>query len=125
MVFERKSYLEQLHRADGNGLIKVITGIRRCGKSFLLFNLFYNDLLNQGIDEDHIIKVNLEDRRNKKLRDPDALLQHIDGLMKDAGKYYILLDEVQLVGNKNSPFEFFGILRSCWWRDGCCPRLVL
>ena len=97
MVFERKSYLEQLHRADGNGLIKVITGIRRCGKSFLLFNLFYNDLLNQGIDEDHIIKVNLEDRRNKKLRDPDALLQHIDGLMKDAGKYYILLDEVQLV----------------------------
>ena len=97
MVFERKSYLEQLHRADGNGLIKVITGIRRCGKSFLLFNLFYNDLLSQGIDEDHIIKVNLEDRRNKKLRDPDALLQHIDGLMKDAGKYYILLDEVQLV----------------------------
>lgn len=97
MVFERKSYLEQLHRADGNGMIKVITGIRRCGKSFLLFNLFYNELLNQGINEDHIIKVNLEDRRNKKLRDPDALLQHIDGLMKDAGKYYILLDEVQLV----------------------------
>ena len=97
MVFERKSYLEQLHRADGNDMIKVITGIRRCGKSFLLFNLFYNELLNQGINEDHIIKVNLEDRRNKKLRDPDALLQHIDGLMKDAGKYYILLDEVQLV----------------------------
>ena len=97
MVFERKSYLEQLHRADGNGMIKVITGIRRCGKSYLLFNLFYNDLLGQGINEDHIIRVNLEDRRNKKLRDPDALLQHIDGLMKDAGKYYILLDEVQLV----------------------------
>ena len=97
MVFERKSYLEQLHRADGNGMIKVITGIRRCGKSYLLFNLFYNDLLGQGINEEHIIKVNLEDRRNKKLRDPDALLQHIDGLMKDAGKYYILLDEVQLV----------------------------
>ena len=69
MVFERKSYLEQLHRADGNGMIKVITGIRRCGKSFLLFNLFHKELLTCGINEDHIIKVNLEDRRNKKLRD--------------------------------------------------------
>ncbi|MBR5716200.1 MAG: ATP-binding protein [Bacteroidales bacterium] len=97
MVFGRKSYLEQLHRADGNGMIKVITGIRRCGKSFLLFNLFHKELLTRGINEDHIIKVNLEDRRNKKLRDPDALLRHIDGLMKDAGKYYILIDEIQLV----------------------------
>ena len=97
MLFERKYYLEQLLRADGNGMIKVITGIRRCGKSFLLFNLFRQHLIEKGISEDHIIQVNLEDRRNKKLRDPDALLQHIDSLMTNTGKYYIMLDEVQLV----------------------------
>ena len=97
MLFERKYYLEQLLRADGNGMIKIITGIRRCGKSFLLFNLFRQHLLANGVDENHIIQVNLEDRRNKKLRDPDALLQHIDCLMVDAEKYYIMLDEVQLV----------------------------
>lgn len=97
MLFERKFYLDQLLRAEGNGMIKVITGIRRCGKSFLLFNLFGKNLRERGISEDHIIQVNLEDRRNKKLRDPDALLAHIDSLMKDSGKYYIMLDEVQLV----------------------------
>lgn len=78
-------------------MIKVVTGIRRCGKSFLLFNIFRDHLLENGVREDHIIQVNLEDRRNKKLRDPDALLSHIDGLMTDKDKYYILLDEVQLV----------------------------
>lgn len=80
-------------------MIKVVTGIRRCGKSFLLFKIFHNHLLENGVKEDHIIQVNLEDRRNKKLRDPDALLGHIDGLMTDKGKYYILLDEVQFVEN--------------------------
>lgn len=97
MVFERKYYLDQLVRAEGNGMIKVITGIRRCGKSFLLFNLFRQHLLERGVSESHILQVNLEDRRNKKLRDPDALLQHIDSLMIDDGRYYIMLDEVQLV----------------------------
>lgn len=97
MVFERKLYLEQLIRADGNGMIKVITGIRRCGKSFLVFNLFRQYLLEQGVSEDHIIQVNMEDRRNKKYRDPDRLLEHIDAEMVDAEKYYILLDEVQMV----------------------------
>lgn len=97
MLFERKYYLSQLQNADGNGMIKIITGMRRCGKSFLLFNIFRKSLLERGIHEDHIIKVNLEDRRNKKLRNPDALLEHIDKLMTDAEKYYILLDEVQLV----------------------------
>ena len=80
-------------------MIKVITGIRRCGKSFLLFNIFRNHLLESGVKEDHIIQVNLEDRRNKTLRDPDALLGHIDSLMTEKDKYYILLDEVQLVDN--------------------------
>ncbi|MFQ7113123.1 ATP-binding protein [Hallella bergensis] len=106
MLFERKYYLSQLQNADGNGMIKIITGIRRCGKSFLLFNIFRKSLLQRGIHEDHIIKVNLEDRRNKKLRNPDALLEHIDKLMTDAEKYYILLDEVQLVS------EFEDVLNS-------------
>ncbi len=97
MLFHRKYYLDQLISAEGNGMIKVVTGIRRCGKSFLLFNIFRDHLLENGVREDHIIQVNLEDRRNKKLRDPDELLNHIDGLMTDKDKYYILLDEVQLV----------------------------
>lgn len=80
--------------------------MRRCGKSFLLFNIFRKSLLERGIHEDHIIKVNLEDRRNKKLRNPDALLEHIDKLMTDTEKYYILLDEVQLVS------EFEDVLNS-------------
>lgn len=106
MLFERKYYLSQLQNADGNGMIKIITGMRRCGKSFLLFNIFRKSLLERGIHEDHIIKVNLEDRRNKKLRNPDALLEHIDKLMIDTEKYYILLDEVQLVS------EFEDVLNS-------------
>lgn len=106
MLFERKHYLNLLQNADGNGMIKVITGISRCGKSFLLFNLFRKRLIEKGIHEDHIIQVNLEDRRNKRLRDPDVLLQHIDSMMTDTDKYYILLDEVQLVN------EFEDVLNS-------------
>ena len=78
MIFERKTYLQQLVSAEGNGMIKVITGIRRCGKSFLLFNIFHDYLIGKGIQESHIIQVNLEDRRNKRLRNPDALLEYID-----------------------------------------------
>ena len=97
MLFERKPYLEQLISVEGNGMIKVITGIRRCGKSFLLFNIYKDNLLERGIQENHIIQVNLEDRRNKKLRDPDALLEYIDKQMTDKDMYYILLDEIQFV----------------------------
>ena len=106
MYFDRKFYLEQLIRAEGNGMIKIITGIRRCGKSYLLFNIFRNYLLGKGIDSDHIVSVNFEDRRNKLLRDPDELLKHIDGKLKDDNKYYVLLDEVQLVN------EFEDVLNS-------------
>ena len=106
MLFERRYYLSQLQNADGNGMIKIISGMRRCGMSFLLFNIFRKSLFERGIHEDHIIKVNLEDRRNKKLRNPDALLEHIDKLMTDTEKYYILLDEVQLVS------EFEDVLNS-------------
>ncbi len=106
MEIKRDLYLQQLIDCRGNGMIKIITGIRRSGKSYLLFNIFTSWLKNQGVDEQHIIKVNLEDRRNNKLRDPDALLGHIDSQMTDKGQYYILLDEVQLVS------EFEDVLNS-------------
>lgn len=97
MTFNRKAYLDYLVSCEGNGMIKIITGVRRCGKSFLLFNLYKQNLLARGVPQDHVIEVNLEDRRNKKLRNPDALLEYVDSKMTDAGMYYILLDEVQLV----------------------------
>ena len=89
-----------------NHQIKVITGIRRCGKSYLLFNLFYNHLLQSGVDASHIICIDLENRRNKTLRNPDVLLEYIDSQMIDQQMYYILLDEVQLVD------EFEDVLNS-------------
>ena len=87
----------KLIRHKHNGMIKVITGIRRCGKSYLLFELFYKHLLSLGIKDDHIIKIALDDRRNKKYRDPDFLCDYIHDSVKDGDMYYILLDEVQLV----------------------------
>jgi len=97
MEFCRKRYLERLIAHRHNHLIKIVTGVRRSGKSYLLFTLFYNYLLNSGVDEGHIICVNMEDRRNKALRNPDALISYIDGRLVDDGLYYILLDEVQMV----------------------------
>ncbi len=97
MVIERNIHLQKLIEGKHNGMIKVVTGIRRSGKSFLLFNLFVNHLREQGVTPDHIIGIDLEDRRNKSLRDPDALLQYIDGKMKDDSMYYILIDEIQYV----------------------------
>lgn len=95
MEIKRDVYLNKLIRKKKNGLIKVVTGVRRCGKSYLLFHLFHNHLLENGIPEDHIIEVALDDRRNKNLRDPDAMLQFIDESIKDKEDYYIILDEVQ------------------------------
>jgi len=97
MEIKRDIYLHRLIDSRQNGMIKIVTGMRRCGKSYLLFTLFYNYLKGIGVDDDHIIQVDLEDRRNKLLRDPDALLEYIDGKMTDGGMYYILLDEVQHV----------------------------
>lgn len=97
MVINRDIYLNRLIASKHNGLIKVITGLRRCGKSYLLFKLFKEHLRNEGVDDNHIIQVDLEDRRNKNLRNPDVLLAHIDSKMKDNDMYYILLDEVQCV----------------------------
>lgn len=78
-------------------MIKVVTGLRRSGKSYLLFKLFSDYLIAEGVPEDHIIKVNLEDRRNKTLRNPDELLAYLDAQFKDDKMHYILLDEVQMV----------------------------
>lgn len=97
MIFDRKKYLNELVSAEGNGMIKLITGIRRSGKSFLLFEIYKRNLLERGISEDHIIEVNLEDRRNKDLRQPDNLLNYIDARIVDENMYYVLLDEIQLV----------------------------
>ena len=96
-MINRDIYLNRLIASKHNGLIKIITGLRRCGKSYLLFKLFKEHLKNVGVDDNHIIQVDLEDRRNKNLRNPDVLLAHIDSKMKDNDMYYILLDEVQCV----------------------------
>lgn len=99
MEIERNIHLNRLISSRHNGMIKVVTGLRRCGKSYLLFKLFANYLRKEGIDDAHIIKVNLEDRRNLALRDPDNLLAHIDSKLKDDQMHYILLDEVQFVSH--------------------------
>lgn len=107
MEFSRRSYLQKLVRADGNGMIKIVTGVRRCGKSYLLFNIFRNFLLSQGVAENHIIGLALDDRANKKLLDPDKLLDYIEAhIVNDGKKNYVILDEVQLVD------EFISVLLS-------------
>jgi predicted AAA+ superfamily ATPase len=97
MIIKRDIYLNKLIDSMNNGLIKVITGIRRCGKSFLLFNLFDEYLRSNNISDPHIIKIALDDRTNKKLRDPDELFKHIKERILDNEIHYILLDEIQIV----------------------------
>ena len=99
MEIKRDKYLQDLINRMHNGMIKVVTGIRRCGKSYLLFKLFKNYLLDQGIPADHIITVELDLRRNRQYREPDAILDYIDSLITDDGQYYILLDEVQMLAD--------------------------
>ncbi len=96
-AIKRDSYIDQLKRSRGNGLIKIITGLRRSGKSFLLKRLWVQYLLSNGIGEDHIIIVDMESRRNRPLRDPDRLLDWIESRMMDSEPYYIIIDEVQQV----------------------------
>lgn len=107
MIFERKQYLQKLINGQGNGMVKIVTGIRRCGKSFLLFNIFRQYLLDHGTAEDHIISLSLDDRHNRSLTQPDALLACIDThIAQDGKQYYVILDEVQLVD------DFVGVLLS-------------
>ena len=97
MIIVRNKYIRQLIENRHNGLVKVITGIRRCGKSFLLFNLFKQQLQKEGVDNDHIIEMAFDDFGNRKYRNPDKLYQYIKSLIKDENMYYILLDEVQMM----------------------------
>ena len=106
MEIKRDTYLEKLIRKKKNGLVKIITGIRRCGKSYLLFRLFHDHLVASGVPEDHIIEVALDDRSNKALRDPDAMLQYVKEHIQDKEDYYIVLDEVQYLN------EFEDVLNS-------------
>ena len=122
-VINRDLYLNQIIDRKENGLIKIITGIRRCGKSYLLFNLYYNYLLENGVSEDHIIKVALDDDDNKELRDPDRLSEFLHGkISDDKNMYYILLDEVQFAISgdelrKNEPIRLYGILNGLLRRN--------
>ena len=97
MEIKRDAYLQQLTLRKDNGMIKVITGIRRCGKSFLLFTIFKRYLLENGVDVDHIIEIALDGIENEELRDPKVCFKYIKDAMKDDGKYYLLLDEVQFM----------------------------
>lgn len=95
----RDKYLRDLINRMNNGMIKVVTGIRRSGKSYLLFKLFYEYLLSQGVLESHIIKIELDQRKNRIYRDPDVILDYIETLIEDDKQYYILLDEVQMLND--------------------------
>ena len=95
----RDKYLNELINRMNNNMIKVVTGIRRSGKSYLLFTLFDDYLKSQGVKESHIIKIELDKRENKKYRDPDIILEYINSLMVDDEQYYILLDEVQMLND--------------------------
>ena len=106
MEIKRDRYLKQLIDSRQNGFIKVVTGIRRCGKSYLLNVLFYHYLLDNGVADDHIIRIDLEDRLNKELRDPDAMLYYVHDRIKDKELHYIIIDEVQLMD------EFVDVLNS-------------
>lgn len=98
MEIARNVYLERLISRRNNGLIKIITGIRRCGKSYLLDPIFKNYLLREGVPADHIIKIELDRIINRRFhKDPEAFNAHIHSLIKDSGAYYLLLDEIQLV----------------------------
>lgn len=106
MEIKRDRYLNLLISKKHNGLIKVITGMRRCGKSYLLFTLFKDYLLSEGIEKSHIIEIAFDAYENKQYRDPDVLYPYLKEKIKDDGMYYVLLDEVQMLR------EFEAILNS-------------
>lgn len=106
MLISRDKYLEALKIRMNNHMVKVITGIRRCGKSYLVFKIFYNYLTVNGVPEDHIIKIELDQRKNKEYRNPDKILDYINSLIMDEEQYYVLLDEVQMLN------EFEEVLNS-------------
>ena len=94
MEIKREQYLQALINRMHNHLIKVVTGIRRSGKSYLIFHIFQNYLLEQGTPESHIIRIELDQRKHRQYRDPDVILEYIESSIQDNQMYYILLDEV-------------------------------
>lgn len=97
MTIKRDVYLNQIIAGKGNGLIKIITGIRRCGKSFLLFELFHEYLRNSGVDDNHIIKIAFDDWESRELCKPDELMKYLKERIQDSNQHYLLFDEVQLL----------------------------
>ena len=112
MIVNRSTYIDQLVRSKGNGLIKIVTGIRRSGKSFLLKKLFRQCLIDDGVKEDHILIIDMESRKNRAFKDPDYLLDWVDEAMKDDSTYYVIIDEVQEVK------DFVEVLSSLAVTDG-------
>ena len=104
---KRDMYLQKLIDRQENGLIKIITGIRRCGKSYLLDPIYKNYLLSQGIKEDHIIKIDLDERKNNKYLNPDVLDEYIRSKIIDKNMYYVILDEIQKVEDFESVLNGF------------------
>ncbi|MBS3991551.1 MAG: ATP-binding protein [Erysipelothrix sp.] len=113
MNINREIYLNKIIQRKHNHLVKVITGIRRCGKSYLLFNIFYNYLIQEGIKDDHIIRIALDDWGNKEFRKPDYLYGFVKDTVKDEDMYYVLLDEVQLVGNFEDVLNGLMHIKNC------------
>ena len=105
-MIPRDNYLQKLIDRMNNGMIKVVTGIKRCGKSYLLFDIFYNYLVQNGVDKEHIISLQLDDRMNIRYRNPDFLCEYVHSKIVDEKNYFILLDEVQYVN------EFEDVLNS-------------
>lgn len=99
MEIQRDKYLEDLKDRMHNGMIKIVTGIRRCGKSYLVFTIFKGYLLNEGVDKEHIIEMEFDKKENAKYRDPDVLLKFVKEQITDKEDYYLLLDEVQMLGD--------------------------
>lgn len=95
---DRTKYLNELISLRNNGMIKVVTGMSRCGKSYLLFEIFTSFLKENGVNEDHIISVDLEDFKNKAMRNPENLYAYVESRITDDDMYYILLDEIQMLG---------------------------
>lgn len=112
MTVERSWYIDQLSRSKGNGLVKIITGLRRSGKSFLLKKLFRQHLLDEGVKENHILLIDMENRKNAQFRNPDYLLDWVERMMVDEDTYYIIIDEVQEVK------DFVSVLSSLSVTDG-------
>ena len=108
MEIRRDIYLNKLISKRHNGLIKVVTGMRRCGKSYLLFNLFKEYLVNEGVNENHIIEIAFDSFENRKYRDPEVLFPYLMEKIADKEMYYVLLDEVQMLDDFESVLNSLG-----------------